>query len=378
MPNVVFLHCGDNWLRGSENSTLTATSCLLENEGYNVLLLCNAPVLYEEAKKRGIDVILFPMPEIMIDGDFVRLQFIQWIVAMIRLCRIVKHNKANILYCNCGLVVQFSYLVGLFFRIPVLAHLHCPYNKRYIYLYFLNRLKYIIYPTRAIERLITGKVKMRADGLVVYFGVDLDKFMPASSKDQTARISLGIECSDIVFGQVGSLIMRKGVDLLIRAVAQLRMEDIKAHLVLVGDGDDRLFFESIVRECQIERYVHFVGYQKNTLRFYQHVFDVNCLASRSEAFGISMVEGAACGIPCLGARVDGIPETMIEGDTGLLFESNNVEDLTNKMRLFAVDNSLRRKMGQQAVVITNQRFSRQNYKKEITEYVDYAIKDYNQ
>jgi glycosyltransferase involved in cell wall biosynthesis len=57
------------------------------------------------------------------------------------------------------------------------------------------------------------------------------------------------------------------------------------------------------------------------------------LASRSEAFGLTMAVEAGCGMPCVGANIEGIPEVMRGDVTGLLFESGNAEDLLNKLEM---------------------------------------------
>ena len=164
-----------------------------------------------------------------------------------------------------------------------------------------------------------------------------------------------------MFGQVSSLINRKGIDTVLRAIQMVSREYPKVRVVLVGDGPQRGEYVALVEELALKGIVHFVGYQPNPLPYYQHVFDVNVLASREEAFGISLVEGAACGLPNLGANADGIPEIILDHRTGLLFEPGNYRDLAEKMLELARNPSLRRDLGAAARRSVEERFSRAEY-----------------
>jgi len=88
---------------------------------------------------------------------------------------------------------------------------------------------------------------------------------------------------------------------------------------------------------------------------------VNVLASRREAFGICLAEGAACGLPNLGANLDGIPEVVLDRQTGLLFEPGNHQNLAEKMLELARNPSLQKDLGEAARRSVEERFSRARY-----------------
>jgi glycosyltransferase involved in cell wall biosynthesis len=76
--------------------------------------------------------------------------------------------------------------------------------------------------------------------------------------------------------------------------------------------------------------------------------DVLCLPSYREGFGVVIIEAAAAGVPAICSRIYGITDAIVEGETGLLFEAGNVQQLAQCMRTLAGDASLRGRMGERA------------------------------
>jgi L-malate glycosyltransferase len=358
--NVLFLHSGDNWIRGSEAALLTLLRGL-DREKIVPFLFCNQAVLGDVAQKDGIGTIVYPVPQIMIDSGTVRLQFVQWVKTVYKVLSLVRKRNIRLLYCNGGRPSQVAYYVAKIAKIPIVCHVHSPYNRRYILLYRFHRASKVIFASRAIQTYIRGKQSLVAPSEVIYYGVDEESFRPAPERVARWREELLIPPDYVVFGQVSSLINRKGIDTVLRAVQMVSREYPKVRVVLVGDGPQRGEYVALVEELALKGIVHFVGYQPNPLPYYQHVFDVNVLASREEAFGISLVEGAACGLPNLGANADGIPEIILDHRTGLLFEPGNYRDLAEKMLELARNPSLRRDLGAAARRSVEERFSRAEY-----------------
>ena len=361
MPiNVLFLHSGDNWIRGSEAALLTLLRGL-DREKIVPFLLCDHAVLGDLAQKDGIGTIVYPIPQIMIDSDTVRLQFVHWVKTAYKVLSLVRKRDIRVLYCNGGRPSQVAYYVAKIAKIPIVCHVHCSYNRRYILLYRFHRASKVLFASRAIQTSIRGKQSFLAPSEVIYYGVDEERFRPVPARVTRWREELLIPPDCVVFGQVSSLITGKGVDTVLRAIQIVSREHPKVRVVLVGDGPQHEEYVALVDELALKGIVHFVGYQPNPLPYYQHVFDVNVLASRREAFGISLAEGAACGLPNLGANVDGIPEVVLERQTGLLFEPGNHQNLAEKMLELARNPSMRKDLGEAARRSVEERFSRVRY-----------------
>jgi glycosyltransferase involved in cell wall biosynthesis len=178
-------------------------------------------------------------------------------------------------------------------------------------------------------------------------GVDCERFKPDASARAALRIELGIPADAPVFLFIGRLKRDKGVLDLARAYAALAREDAACRLLIVGPDEDGLRSE-IERTCAACRArLHIIGLSAAPER-YMAASDVLCLPSYREGFPTTIIEAAAVGLPALGSRIYGITDAIVEGDTGLLFEAGDVQQLALSMRALAGDADLRQRMGRSA------------------------------
>lgn len=343
--NVLFLHSGGQWLRGSENALLAALRGLRRTAVIPLVWSSNAELL-AAAQREGIETMLGSMPEIMIDGEHVRLQFFSWAATIQRLWKLIERRNIQLLYCNGGSTCQVGYYPAKLARIPLICHLHAPYNRRYVLLYRIHRASRVIFVSRAIQKSILQKQPFAGRSEVIHNGVDIHRFHPVREREHPWRERLGLPSGAVVFGQVSSLIERKGIDILLRAFAITSAQEPTARLVIVGDGPQRGEYEVLADKLGIQGRVVFTGNQIDPLPFYQHVLDVNVLASRSDAFPLSLLEASACGLPNLAASVDGIPEAVADQVTGFLFAAGDHQMLAAKMLLLLQSLPLRRALGE--------------------------------
>jgi glycosyltransferase involved in cell wall biosynthesis len=109
-----------------------------------------------------------------------------------------------------------------------------------------------------------------------------------------------------VFGMLGRLVPEiKGTDVAIRAFAQLDVPD--ARLRIAGRGPGRAELEALAADVAVADRVEFVGFVRRVPQFLESV-NVFVNPSRWEAFGLTLVEGMAAGLPCIASRVDGLAE----------------------------------------------------------------------
>jgi teichuronic acid biosynthesis glycosyltransferase TuaC len=129
---------------------------------------------------------------------------------------------------------------------------------------------------------------------------------------------------------VGYMDYVKGQDILIQAMTKL---DKRFELTLIGNGTLRLKLEQMVRDLKLEKRVFFIGFKApEKLASFYHAADIFCLASRSEGFGISILEAMACGLPVVGSDAGGIPEKIITGKNGYIAQAENVNDFAEKIK----------------------------------------------
>ncbi len=127
----------------------------------------------------------------------------------------------------------------------------------------------------------------------------------------------------------GRLSPEKGVRTLLEAMRQLP----EVRLRLLGDGPSRSELEAYVREHKLSN-VEFAGFVDNEA-FVEQLGSARALVLPSEWYetcGLVIWEAAAMGVPAIGARIGGIPESIVHGESGLLFEPKNAGDLAQQIR----------------------------------------------
>jgi glycosyltransferase involved in cell wall biosynthesis len=365
---LLFLHAGDDWIRGSEIVLLNLLS-RLDRARYRSLLVCNQEILAARAREiEGVEARVLDIPEVMVEGTSVRLPLLRWLQTVRLLRAEIRAQGVALVYCNSALPCQVGYFAAKSIGLPVVAHLHAPYTRRYAWLYRFHRADAAIFVSRFVRGLLENRVRFKNPPLVIHNGVDTDRFSPAP-RDPSHRARLGIPPDVLVIGQVGSLIRRKGPRLAIQAMAEPGPTRRGIHLVLVGDGPEAAALRALATSLGVSDRVHFMGQQPDPVPFYRHVFDVNLLASRSEAMGLALLEGSACGLPGIGADAQGTPEALVEGESGLLFPAQDHLALTRVIERFADDPELRATMGRRAREVALERFTLDRQVAEIEEVI---------
>ncbi len=161
------------------------------------------------------------------------------------------------------------------------------------------------------------KQKCGIDARVIYNGV----IIPSEEKDhgENLKDKLGISDSSKIVGFVGRLNTPKGVEAFIRMVPLVKQSVPRAKFIVLGDGPMRPELEETAKNLGVSNEVYFVGYQKNARGFMKQM-DVLIVPSIREPFGNVVIEAALAKKPVIGSNVDGIAETVVDGETGFLID----------------------------------------------------------
>lgn len=186
----------------------------------------------------------------------------------------------------------------------------------------------------------------------LYPGVSEDAFVRPDDRE-TFRARHGLERKRVI-ATVARCIPRKGLDTLIRAFVDVRRAIPAAQLVLIGDGPTRAHLEALVMKRDLGATVTFLGgVSREDVRRLLACAEVFCLTPHSlpndeEGFGIVYLEAAAMGLPSVGSLVGGVPEAVLDGETGILVPPNNPEATAGALLRLLGDNELRTQLGRQA------------------------------
>jgi len=162
--------------------------------------------------------------------------------------------------------------------------------------------------------------------------VDINRYYPLNKNDKmNLRKRLGFKQNLTIILCVGSIIKRKGIDLLIKSFAKHKEKYSNIMLVLVGPTNDTMenlqFYremKKLAKDLNIERHIIFTGTRDN-IDEYMKISDLFVFLSRNEGFGTVLVEAMSTGLPVIALNVPGITEYIIQNRVNgiILYEENS-------------------------------------------------------
>lgn len=145
----------------------------------------------------------------------------------------------------------------------------------------------------------------------------------------------------IIIGQIAELHPIKSIETTIEAAKDLIKDYPDLVFILMGDGEQKGKLRFLIDKYNLNQNVFLLGFVDNAAQ-YLKAFDIFCLTSKSEALALVLLEAGFASVPIISSRVGGIPELITDNETGLLFESGNVEEFKNKVRqLLSTDEDAR-------------------------------------
>jgi glycosyltransferase involved in cell wall biosynthesis len=133
---------------------------------------------------------------------------------------------------------------------------------------------------------------------------------------------------------------------LLRAAAILRERGVDVRVLLVGDGPTREELVRLEAELKLEDRVEFTGeVAHDEVKAMLERMDIFAIPSTWEGFGVAALEASAMELPVVGSRIHGLPDVVIEGETGFLVPPADPAPLADAIEKLAVDRGLRRRMG---------------------------------
>jgi glycosyltransferase involved in cell wall biosynthesis len=140
---------------------------------------------------------------------------------------------------------------------------------------------------------------------------------------------------------VGRLAGEKGLPVLFESLAMLTEQGLDLHLTLLGDGEVRGDLEALAKLTGIADRVTFAGFvDQPTIRQTLRDSDVFVLPSFAEGIPVSLMEAMAIGIPVIATYVGGVPELVVDGETGLVVHPSDPMSLADAIARYASDAEL--------------------------------------
>lgn len=328
---------------GMEMFTVTAAKQLI-NRGFQVDLLCypNSKI-HINASGESINCITFKA------GSYFHPN------AVLKLAKIIKHKKYDLVHTQASkdlwmltpaLKISGSkaplYLtkqVGSFIVKKDILH-------RFLY----RRVTKAFAISKVIEKNLIETTPLPKEKIVIlHNGIVTERFDPAAAKRNEVRKEFNISDEEIVIGMLARFSWGKGHEEFLFAAKELVKEYDNLKFMIIGEpslGEDvyAAKIKNMSQEYGLAERVIFTGFRKD-IPDVLAAMDIFVFPSHSEAFGIALVEAMAMSKPSVCSNSDGVLDIAIDGETGLLFQKQDGNDLIKKLELLIKDDALRMKFG---------------------------------
>ena len=295
---------------GGQEMRIVAESAAFRHKGYNMMIACHPDSeIFKEAQVAGIPTIPLRIRNGM---DLSALIRCLWILRVNRVDLVHTHSSPDAWVCGMA-----AYLA----RVPVVRsrHLSTPISPGCIsYFLYMKMANSVITSGQTVKDLMVQRNRMLPERIVpIPAGVKVLRFSPGIDPMPIYR-EFGLRAEDFIVGIVAVLRSWKGHQYLIKAVHTLVERGVPVKLLIVGAGPQERNIRNKIQELKLKDHVFLTGYRQDVPTM---ISAMNCLvlpSTENEATPQVLPQALAMKVPVLGTNVGGIPEVVINYETGLL------------------------------------------------------------
>jgi glycosyltransferase involved in cell wall biosynthesis len=333
--------------RGGQNQVLV-TVMGLRALGHRTFLVVHPRGELRQRANEGLDLIpLAPRTEMDLGAAW-------------RLSRLLKQLKPDIVHAHdphgvamAAMALSMSTQLS---KPPLVASRRVDFRMRGN---TLSRWKYrqvdcFICASDAIRKMVLADGVPPERAVTVHEGIDLERIRSAPPASLHEELWLPHQAP--IVGNVAALVPHKGQRHLIDAALLVVRQVPDARFVIAGEGELRGALERAIKEHKLEKHVVLAGFRPDVLSLHK-AFDIFVMSSVTEGLGTSLLDAMACGKPVVATTAGGIPEVVVDGDTGLLVAPRDHQGLAAAIVRLLKDPLLRQRMGHAGLVRARRNFS---------------------
>ena len=210
----------------------------------------------------------------------------------------------------------------------------------------------------ALDKKICREDKLQ----VIFNGVDIEAY-ENGVHGAVERKDLNIPDDAFVVGMVGRMSRQKAPDVFVKMAKRVKDEVPKAHFIIVGNGNQEDEIRKYAEDNGFSESLHITGWVDSPMS-YVELFDVACLLSRWEGFGLALPEYMMAGKPIVASRVDAIPNIIRDRENGLLVEVDDYVGASQAVLRIYQEDGLKDRLVTQGMEDVHNRFNARRVSEE--------------
>lgn len=340
---VLFLISGGD--SGGAKTHLFALLDSLKTKAQVKMVCFMQGVFYKEILERDIDTQLLEQ----------KSRFDMSVLSVLR--DMVEKEGFDIVHCHGARANFIAARLKKKITCPVVTTVHSDYRLDFdgIYrkltytslnMWALRKMDYYIGVSSSFKQMLISRGFKPNRIFTVYNGMDFSAPLHYEEKEAFLR-RIGTQAipGEVLVGIIGRHDYVKGHDVFIKGCCETAKRYKNVRFLVAGDRDGEQTLRKIAQDAGFEDRFIFCGFIKDIYSFINAV-DINTITSRMESFPYVMLEGARLKKPLVTSRVGGISDLVIEGETGLLFESENHMQFSDKLGVLIESPEKREELGE--------------------------------
>lgn len=272
------------------------------------------------------------------------------ILGFFKVFKIFKKTKPDIVHCHLWISEIYGLLLKFIFKdkiyLIVTKHLdsyifEASFGKKEIIKgVFLERIifalsDHIIFISKAVKNYFIKTININNKKFsIIHYGINSKKFSKITNDNKIFNLKnkLCIDKNIKVIGCVARHVSQKNLEVLIRAYAKFCKDNYKINskLIMIGRGYLTSELKRLSSELNVHEKIIWVPYVSKINNYYK-IFDVFCLTSQYEGFGLVLLEAFAFGLPIVAFRSGAIPEIIQNNKTGYLVKFNDIDNFVCRL-----------------------------------------------
>jgi glycosyltransferase involved in cell wall biosynthesis len=355
---------------GTEVATLRLARAS-QKAGYrNVLLhLADLPVIEDWLK--GVEIAHQPFtpaePSIRHSLTWYRVSRV--------LARRLTELGVSLVHCADIRAIHMVGLAAKLAGVPMISHVRNRYESLPSREQWLFRwVKRFVFVSQDTWKRFVAKVEPER-GTVLYDGIAVKPLDKAAAMDYRAKVAAdyNLPPDALIFGMVARVAPQKDFKTLVEAARIVVAEHPNLYFVIIGEHNvneaQRAHFQLVqqwIAEAGLDQHFRFTGFRADALALLA-ALDYFVLSTHFEGFPLVILEAMAAELPVIATAVDGIPEIVEEGVTGLLHQHEDARELAGQMRRFVNRPDEARKLARGGLERVRERFSQQAYEASVAQ-----------
>lgn len=278
------------------------------------------------------------------------------LLALFETTNLIKQQRYDIVHTHSSKAGFIGRVAARLAHTPVIIHtIHgFPFHR---YMSPLRRWLYILlekFAARFTDKLVTVSELLKEEAVrlriapadkmtTIYSGIDMSQ-LRASIDVRKKKLDLGLDPRFPVVGTIGRLSKQKAPQDFVKAALRVLQQMPNVQFIMVGDGPLRDEIEKLIGG---ESRIQILGYRDDVPELLQ-LFDVFVLSSWWEGLGRALTEAMAAGLPVVATNVNGVPELVIEGQTGFLVPPQRPQALADRIIYLLRNPDVAKQLGQNA------------------------------